>query len=312
MLRYAVALVKGASGASKGYACGFVVGVLTLSKPHIGDFLPQDAQLSLVEEAAECTRYLHSCYLLEAEPRKFPSASSREQHEDADRCFGQETPSSAQQGDAGDVFKTSIEDLAPKNTTEPSPRKRWLHSLAFPASTLPVACRKLLQEYPCLRSPVVLTRMLQGGDFVEGRTESLLLPTSTGGEAIDVGAAVDRTTTPEIHVESERSRCHRGCRVAAATQEHETFSSHVRLHFRGLSALANQLVETSDVFPAAATSKSWWAHGSWEDVWGQLAATEAGAAAVEAGLAPWEAAELFADIFKTSVLGQNCILAFQN
>lgn len=190
-----------------------------------------------------------------------------------------------------------------------TPRRPSLRSLAFPPVPFSATCRLLLQQYPCLRSPAVLARMLQGGEFDEKqpdevpRTVPLQSADGTCWKATGTAAANAGLFTTGSPLKGGEALQQRDGVVAAAVAERESFASSIRLHFRGLGALAAQLAEGQSACSATAGVMACSARTSWSDIGGRLATTGAGAAAVEAGLAPWEAAELFADVFKTSVLG---------
>ncbi|CDJ58029.1 hypothetical protein, conserved [Eimeria maxima] len=90
---------------------------------------------------------------------------------------------------------------------------------------------------------------------------------------------------------------------AESTSGYEAFGSSICLHFRGLKDLAAQLCGVGSSVGGLRGNEPGDQGLNWKDVGGRIAVTEVGGAAVEAGIAPWEAAEIFADIFKTSILG---------
>ncbi|CDJ26857.1 DNA polymerase theta, putative [Eimeria mitis] len=224
----------------------------------------QDPHRMIVEEAAEAARYLHAYYLIEAEPS---DTSPTLQSDGQTLANGSSGSSAFSQGPALGVAAgvTTRSKLASGSgqsisavTVAPGERKHILRSLAFPSSCLPATCKLLLQQYPCLRSPVVLARLLQRCDVSKIPTERL----------------------PD-----------------------DAFGSSVCLHFRGLKELAAQLSSGGDPVAGLKMNEPDGKGMNWRDIGGRLAVTEVGGAAVEAGITPWEAAEIFADVFKTSVLG---------
>lgn len=276
-------------------------------------FLPQDAHLLLIEEASECARYLHSYYLLEAEPStSLPASLSEVQFGGHGRCGcsrpdGDGTTLPGSRG--GTATPGSACRLGERaNAVAPEMERPFLRSLAFPSSPLPATCKLLLQQYPCLRSPAVLTRLLQGREFNERPPGGLASsapsrwPQTATEKATEVTAAAARGSPTRMPWKNGELT-YRPNHLSGCEEERQAFLSSVRLHFSGIDSLAAQLTEDTNASAAVCVDASCGAKGNWRDIGGRLAATEAGAAAVEAGIAPWEAAELFADVFKTSVLG---------
>ncbi|KAL8425333.1 hypothetical protein Efla_001715 [Eimeria flavescens] len=277
-----------------------------------------DDSLTLVEEAAECARYLHTFFLLEAEPGYSASASLKSEYAGRNKSIFCLTGSGAStvRPFSGDV-KAEAEppaSLGQDSAGAPTMQTPSLHSLAFPTSPLPPTCRLMLQQYPCLRSPVVLARMLQGAEF-DSRplSESLTRfaasvspiksPSTVTSGVAGISGSSAHLTASAAALRSGGHLSQRARMTAAAVEEQESFASSVRLYFRGLFALADQLSGGPQTPLSAMSDAPRCLKGRWDDLRGRLATTDAGAAAVEAGLAPWEAAELFADFFKTSVLG---------
>ncbi|KAL8450751.1 hypothetical protein Emed_002389 [Eimeria media] len=280
----------------------------------------QDAAAVVIEEAAECVRLLHAFYLLEAEPASTPSTSPLDGGGDGERtseCFASKDEGARQlQFVTGPVKAEEDVEAVPETPVRAANAVSVAHtpslrSLAFPASPLPAVCKLLLQQYPCLRSPVVLARMLQGGEFDKKQHPASELSSFVNSQSplrspvkSAKEAASDCSSAPGSPLKDAGFIRHPSRSSAAATQEQETFSSRVRLYFRGLDVLADQLAVTSkSTLSTTGSAANHSSRGKWDDLGGRLAPTEAGAAAVEAGLAPWEAAELFADVFKTSIMG---------
>ncbi|KAL8443255.1 hypothetical protein Emag_005980 [Eimeria magna] len=280
----------------------------------------QDVAAAVVGEAAECARFLHAFYLLEAEPASALSTSRSDGDGDGGRtseCFALKEERARQlqlvtgpvkaEGDFGTLAETPLRSA----NAVSAPHTPSLRSLAFPTRPLPAVCKLLLQQYPCLRSPVVLARMLQGGEFEKKQHSASELSGSVGSYSplrspveSTKGASSECTSAPGSPLRDAGFIRHPSRSSVAATQEQEIFSSRVRLYFRGLAVLADQLAVTpKSILPTTGSAASRCSRGKWDDLGGRLAPTDAGAAAVEAGLAPWEAAELFADVFKTSIMG---------
>ncbi|CDI86192.1 DNA polymerase theta, putative [Eimeria praecox] len=270
----------------------------------------QDLHRVLVQEAAEAARYLHSYYLIEAEPG---GASLNLQNNGQNDVKGSCGYPAFAQGPAGAVIGATTNSEAssgPAQTVSAAPFARSevrhpLRSLAFPSSCLPAACNLLLQQYPCLRSPVVLARMLQGFD-ISRRPAERFSGSFDAPQQSDEEAPNGTTTVP--HVCSSAACSLKGLDIGQTNQApsapaDEAFGSSVCLHFRGLKALAAQLSGCRSPVDGSRTTEPEDGGLNWSDVGGLLAVTEVGGAAVEAGITPWEASEIFADIFKTSVLG---------
>ncbi|CDJ63884.1 DNA polymerase theta, putative [Eimeria necatrix] len=226
----------------------------------------QEPHTLLVREAAEAARYLHTYYLIEAEPSGRLPICRTDESTGIKGCIGSCGISEANpQLLATTLGRPDWEVASEKSVSvvaaADEKHRHPLRSLAFPSACLSAACRLLLQQYPCLRSPVVLARMLQGCEIKEKAREGLVSDSSGSAQQLVINAAA----TPS----------------ALAT------------HLDGKHNLEDNSIVT-DLGETAVT---------WSDIGGQIATTEVGGAAVEAGFAPWEAAELFADIFKASVLG---------
>ncbi|KAL8273648.1 hypothetical protein Esti_002470 [Eimeria stiedai] len=280
----------------------------------------QDVAPAVVEEAAECARFLHAFYLLEAEPASSLSTSPLDWDGGGERsseCSALEEERAGQLHlvtgpvKAEEDIRAFPETPARAASAVSVPHMPSLRSLALPASPLPPVCKLLLQQYPCLRSPVVLARMLQGGEFDKKKHAASELSCFVGSHSpvnspvkSTKEATSECTSAPGSPLKGAGFIRHPSRSSAAATQEREIFSSRVRLYFRGLDALADQLAANcKSTLSTSGSAANHCSGGKWDDLGGRLAPTDAGAAAVEAGLAPWEAAELFADVFKTSIMG---------
>ncbi|KAL8436442.1 hypothetical protein ACSSS7_001734 [Eimeria intestinalis] len=280
----------------------------------------QGVASAVVEEIAECVRFLHAFYLLEAEPAfsLSPLDGDGDVQPSSEYSALKEEKTGQLQFVPGLVKSEENHEALPKTPARASSAVSASHtpslqSLAFPASPLPAVCKLLLQQYPCLRSPVVLARMLQGGEFDKKQHPAFKLSSFVGSHSplssplkSTKGASSECTSAPGSPLKGAGFVRHPSRVSAAATQEREVFSSRVRLYFRGLDALADQLASAStSPVCTSGSSVDHCSRGKWSDLGGRLAPTDVGAAAVEAGLAPWEAAELFADVFKTSIMGNN-------
>ncbi|CDJ50716.1 DNA polymerase theta, putative [Eimeria brunetti] len=270
----------------------------------------QDPHVMLVDEAAQAARYLHSYYLIEAEP----SVSSPTLQSDGPTDVkGSSSYSAFAQcpafGDAARGERKSDLASQPEQsvsgvTADPGKHRHPLRSLAFPSPCLPATCKLLLQQYPCLRSPVVLSRMLQGCDMdrtpAERSSGTADIPQQLDNEASD---SVTEASRPSSVASLLKGVNIGKSRQTSSAPAGDAFRSSVWLHFRGLKALTAQLNGGGVPFDGMEMTAVEGRGVSWRDVGGRLAATDVGAAAVEAGIAPWEAAEIFADVFKTSILG---------
>lgn len=265
----------------------------------------------LVEEATEVARHLHSYYLVEAEPG---GTSPSWQSDGPTGVKGSSGFSASARGLAFGVaagaetkpeFANGSGQPVNAATAAPGKCRNPLRSLAFPSPCLPANCKLLLEQYPCLRSPAVVARMLQGCDISR-------MPAERFSGTLDVPPDLDEKgfdgVTPVFGVCSSATPRLKGVSIG---QTHQTlsapaddaFGSTICLHFRGLKALAAQLSGCGSPVDGLGMTEPEGRGSNWRDVGGRIAVTEVGGAAVEAGIAPWEAAELFADIFKTSVLG---------
>lgn len=265
----------------------------------------------LVEEAAEAARYLHTYYLVEAEC----SGTSLSVHCDGPNTGKSNSGRSAFEREPqlgiGARTITALESANESHkcvaggTFVPGKRSHPMRSLAFPSSCLPATSKLLLQQYPCLRSPVVVARMLQGCgmSIVSAKTSSGAsgIPQELHEDCCDSATAVSC-------VPSSSASLLKGVGIgqthqAESTSGYEAFGSSICLHFRGLKDLAAQLCGVGSSVGGLRGNEPGDQGLNWKDVGGRIAVTEVGGAAVEAGIAPWEAAEIFADIFKTSILG---------
>lgn len=267
-----------------------------------------------MKEAADCARYLHAYYLLEIEPSasmSVPLALTC-----GCSCCGRDQDKSSESDSKAERTRQDTTICHDKEAVDgsrfaPGLERPSLLSLAFPASPLPATCKLLLKQYPCLRSPVVLTRMLHGGEFrkvSERPAEEMSLPDSpvahqTTRERLEWTLPAAHESNSRVALRSGSASGHRGHTAAACADELKTFLSACRLHFQGLDALAARFTGDTSCLADVTSVASHVARSDWRDVNGRLAVTEIGGAAVEAGIAPWEAAELFADIFKTSIFG---------
>lgn len=268
----------------------------------------------LVREAAEAARYLHTYYLIEAEPSGRLPICRTDESAGIKGCIGSCGISEANpQLLATTLGRPDWEVASEKSVSvvaaADEKHRHPLRSLAFPSACLSAACRLLLQQYPCLRSPVVLARMLQGCEIKEKAREGLVSDSSGSAQQLVINAAATPSgNLPVLPTGFARKAGATGQRnLTPAFGESDAFASSVRLHFRGLEALATHLDGKHNLEDNSIVTDLGETAVTWSDIGGQIATTEVGGAAVEAGVAPWEAAELFADIFKASVLGQSYI-----
>ncbi|OEH79324.1 DNA polymerase [Cyclospora cayetanensis] len=296
----------------------------------------QESHASLVEEAAAAVRYLHTCFLLEAEAASAspPCCAMQQQFQGPSNpwlcCSGasaHEKPAvhnSARPAPHANLANAPPELVEAAHTTPSQTCRFPLRALAFPPSTLPAPCQALLQRYPCLRSPAVLARMLQAALYASDNAEAMpdsapLLHAAPRGPPDAAPHTTSHLPASSKHPPQSRGATGQSSRAPMlSSRDEEAFAARLRLHFSALDELAAQLEGKTHparvALPSAAAPRERPVEGRSSDVdveggkaggegGRRLALTEAGAATVEAGLAPWEGAELYADIFKTSVLG---------
>ncbi|CDJ42257.1 DNA polymerase theta, putative [Eimeria tenella] len=270
----------------------------------------QEPHTLLVREAAEAARYLHTYYLIEAEPSGPLPICRTDESAGIKSCSGSYGISEANPQISATTLGRPHWDIASEKSVSvvaaaDEKRRHPLRSLAFPSACLSAACRLLLQQYPCLRSPVVLARMLQGCEIKEKAREGLVSDSSGSAQQLVINAAA--TPSGNLPVLPTGFAMKVGAvgrsNLTPTCGESDAFASSVRLHFRGLEALATHLDGEHNLRNNSKVTDLGEMAATWRDIGGQIATTEVGGAAVEAGVAPWEAAELFADIFKASVLG---------
>ncbi|XP_026191087.1 uncharacterized protein LOC34624129 [Cyclospora cayetanensis] len=281
----------------------------------------QESHASLVEEAAAAVRYLHTCFLLEAEAASAspPCCAMQQQFQGPSDpwlcCSGasaHEKPAvhnSARPAPHANLANAPPELVEAAHTTPSQTCRFPLRALAFPPSTLPAPCQALLQRYPCLRSPAVLARMLQAALHASDNAEAMpdsapLLHAAPRGPPDAAPDTTSHLPASSKHPPQSRGATGQSSRAPMlSSRDEEAFAARLRLHFSALDELAAQL--EGKTHPARGRSSDVDVEGGKAGGEGgrRLALTEAGAATVEAGLAPWEGAELYADIFKTSVLG---------
>lgn len=269
-------------------------------------------------------RYLHGIYLLEVEQVQFKceSVPCKESH----LCREAAVPTCAQTEsnnavphelscclDRHGVQKAPLAEVT-SDTTHRLESKGFsgcsssLWRLSFSPQVLPGVCQSLLQRYPCLRSPIVLCRIIQRV-WPEKRASTEPHSFSPAPPPISRVDQHDNFAT-SIPTEASRANPVSPCYIVDNTSEMErvSFAALVVRHFRGFWHLV-ELLQRSEPSGGRCSQvlTSCSACGcteKWRDVGGRLAVTEAGAAAVDAGLSPQEAAEIYADVFAVSALGE--------